>query len=191
MDEDKSDPDYLKRLDSSYYRGTAFVHWVHTIQHRTTGWLDADFHHRFRETLIHCCFRYRLWCPCYCLMPDHIHLLLLGTGNHSDQRKANRWLRKRINWLLESRSVKLQKQAYDHILRSKERDRFTFENTAAYIRENPVRAELVEKATDWQYQSSVLLEFSEIAHDDNADEFWGKFWKLYYRAVEKEEKGTA
>ena len=71
---------HLPRLDDSAYLGRAFVHWNFTMKNRRTGWLNDVFHFRFREVLIHGLARYGAICPAYCLMRDHLHLLVLGWG---------------------------------------------------------------------------------------------------------------
>ncbi len=62
----------LRRLDPSSYRGTAWVHWVMTMEGRRSGWLTDGFHGVLREALLHFLGRYELICPVYCLMSDHV-----------------------------------------------------------------------------------------------------------------------
>src|SRR5687768_834593 len=84
---------YLPRLAPEFYRGDAVVHWTLPIAQRGTGWLSETFHVRFRELLLHACLREQLVCPCYCLMPDHIHLLWMGLSAESDQRNGMSFFR--------------------------------------------------------------------------------------------------
>ncbi len=79
----------LPRLAPEFYRGHAFVHWTLTIAQRRTGWLTPAFFHTWQLTILHACARYRLACPVYVLMPDHVHALLLGLNGLSDQRLAS------------------------------------------------------------------------------------------------------
>jgi REP element-mobilizing transposase RayT len=60
---------------------------------RATGWLTEKFHARFRELMLHAAARERLFCPAYCLMPDHLHLVWMGLRLDSDQRNAMAFLR--------------------------------------------------------------------------------------------------
>ncbi|HEX2862669.1 MAG TPA: hypothetical protein VHN79_13565, partial [Lacunisphaera sp.] len=71
---------HLPRLSPEAYRGQSFVHWTLTLEARATGWLSPAFHHSWRHLLLHACARYHLICPCYTLMPDHLHLLWAGTS---------------------------------------------------------------------------------------------------------------
>ena len=85
----------LPRLAPECYRGTAVVHWTFTVHQRAAGWLTSAFHAKWREILLHTCARYELLCPTYVLMPDHVHLLLMGIDEQgSDQRTAIAFLRK-------------------------------------------------------------------------------------------------
>jgi REP element-mobilizing transposase RayT len=84
---------YLHRLPAAAYQGNAYVHWSMTLENRATGWLTPLLHSRFRELLLHTVARYGLLCPAYCLMPDHLHALLIGLRATSDQRVAVRFFR--------------------------------------------------------------------------------------------------
>jgi len=184
MPPDDQGHDYLKRLDRSAYRGAAYVHWTHTIAHRRQGWLTDSFHAQFRELLVHTCFRYDVWIPAYCLMPDHLHLLILGASPLSDQRNSTRFLRKQVNRLLLP-GFKLQDQAHDHVLQEKETERFAFERTASYIFDNPRRAGLITEASDWPCAGSTLPGHPEISRASGEEKFWDDFWRLYFKAIDR------
>ena len=118
---------HLPRLDPRWYQGFAFVHWTMTIKNRATGWLDARFHQRFREVLLHSLMSKmragEVACPVYCLMPDHLHLLLIAWDAKADQReRLMPFLRRQLNAELGG-EIRLQKQVYDHVLREKDRGR--------------------------------------------------------------------
>jgi len=145
------------------------------IESRATGWLSPKTHTEFRFLLLHTCSRYALLCPVYCLMPDHLHLLLMGVAPTSCQRNALRFLRRHLNALLGSNE--LQHQAYDHVLRMNEREQSAFENTAAYIRENPARGGLVSNWTEWRFGGCMLPGYPEI--DPLDPDFWIRFWRIH------------
>ncbi|HEU5126264.1 MAG TPA: hypothetical protein VFW05_19630, partial [Verrucomicrobiae bacterium] len=84
---------YLPRLPREYYQGDAVVHWTLPISHRQQGWLQERFHAAFRELMLHAATREGLFCPTYCLMPDHLHLVWMGLRLDSDQRNAMAFLR--------------------------------------------------------------------------------------------------
>jgi hypothetical protein len=79
---------YLPRLSPEFYQGDAVVHWTLTVFDRATGWLNDGFHLNFREGMLHAAAREGLFCPAYCLMPDHIHLIWLGLKRETDQRNG-------------------------------------------------------------------------------------------------------
>src|SRR5450432_1492415 len=86
----------LPRLPRQAYQGHVSVFWTHTFIDRATGWLDHDFHARFREVLLHACSRYKVACPVYVLMPDHWHLIWMGLARESNQATATAFLRRKL-----------------------------------------------------------------------------------------------
>ena len=114
----------LPRMPKEHYRGMAHVFWTYTVEGRATGWLDPDWHRDFREGLLHTLARYKLCCPIYMLMPDHIHFIWIGCAQESDQLTASSFFRRYLNARLAP--ARLQRQAHDHILREKERERQRF-----------------------------------------------------------------
>lgn len=92
----------------------------------------------------------------FCLMPDHLHVLLNPTD--SGVRIAD-WLRRFKSYTTNTLAraggpARLwQRSAYDHVCRSEE----TAENVLRYIIENPVRAGLVENWEAWPW-TRVFIE---------------------------------
>jgi len=166
----------LRRLDPLAYAGRACVHWTMSLEKRASGWLDDLMHARLREILLHVCARYSLACPVYCLMPDHSHFLIMGIGEHADQRLAIRMLRRQWTPLL-PHGMELQRQSYDHVLREDERVRGAFESVVHYILENPVRAGLAAEFSAWPYAGSLVPGFPSL--NPRAAEFWTSFWLAY------------
>ena len=86
----------------------------------------------------------------YCLMPDHLHLLLqlparsapLGTIVGSMKSFTTH-----ESWKLGRRGTLWQERFYDHIVRKSEDG----ERIALYILENPVRKGLVVDADEWKW----------------------------------------
>lgn len=113
---------HLPRLPPEYYRGFAAVHWTLTIRDRRRGWLDDRFHARFREVLLHSLARHGCSCPVYCLMPDHVHLLIVGWSEAADQLLFARFLKRHVNELLSDRlkECEFQRESHDHVMRRDE-----------------------------------------------------------------------
>jgi len=171
----------LPRLDRSYYRGLAHVHWIFNIRDRKTGYLDEPFFQHFKWVGTHALLRYAIVAPCICLMPDHIHLLLVGTDEEgSDQVVATQFLRKHLKGRL--RPYEFQRPAYDHVLRERERAREEFRATANYILDNPVRSGLVETAEEWAFRCAIVPGYPDL--DLDREDFWDVFWRVYYRQIE-------
>lgn len=139
----------LPRLPREYYQGDAVVHWTLTVFDRAKGWLTEMFHARFRELMLHVAAREGLWCPVYCLMPDHLHLVWMGLRLKSDQLKGMSFLRTHLEPLLAP--AKFQPQAHDHVLRAPQRLRNAFAEACRYDLNNPVRARLVAKPDGWRF----------------------------------------
>jgi REP element-mobilizing transposase RayT len=172
---DQSRSYYLPRLSPEFYEGDAAVHWTLTLFDRATGWLTDSFHLKFRELMLHAAAREGLFCPIYCLMPDHIHLIWLGLRRDTDQRNGMSFLRTRLKSLLAP--SKLQSQAHDHVLREEERTRDAFAKVCFYILANPVRAELIRETEIWPFNGAIIPGYPNLHPQE--ENFWPLFWKLF------------
>ena len=169
---------YLPRLPREYYQGDAVVHWSLPMAMRATGWLNDAFHACFREVMLHAAAREGLFCPAYCLMPDHLHLIWMGLRLDTDQRNGMKFLREHLGPAL--RPHRFQHLAHDHVLREEERRRNVFARVCRYIFENPLRAELVKHPADWKFTGAVVPGYPAMSPLE--DDFWPVFWKLYLAA---------
>jgi putative transposase len=169
---------YLPRLDRSFYQRDAVVHWTLPISHRGSGWLSETFHARFRELLLHAAAREGLFCPTYCLMPDHLHLIWMGLRCDTDQRNGMTFLRTHLEPTLAPQQF--QHQAHDHVLRDEERQRGVFAAVCFYDLDNPRRAGLVSHPSEWPYLGAVVPGYPTL--HPLAEDFWEKFWKIYEKA---------
>jgi putative transposase len=169
---------YLKRLPAEHYVGSSYVHWSMTIEDRRAGWLKPIVYYKFRELLTHTMFRYSLCCPIFCCMPDHFHMLWIGLREQSDQRKAMRFFRQRLNEVLQRIGYGLQSQPYDRVLRADEQHQVAFEAAAEYIARNPERSGLVEadQFHEYPYTDCLMPGYPELTWKQ-AD-FWPRFWRL-------------
>ena len=166
----------LPRLEKDVYQGHAVVFWTNTVEERARVWLTKEFHSSFRELLIHAAAREELFCPAYCLMPDHLHLIWMGMRRESDQLNAMKFLRTQLEPALGGGRV-WQHQPHDHVLREKERMRNAFASFCFYTLANPVRAELVKSEKEWPYSGAVVPGYPTL--HPLADGYWELFWKLY------------
>ena len=169
---------YLPRLPREYYQGDAVVHWTLTIAMRGTGWLNEAFHAHFREIMLHAAVREGLFCPTYCLMPDHLHLVWMGLRLDTDQRNGMKFLREHLGPAL--RPHRFQHLPHDHVLREHERKRNAFAAVCHYILENPFRDELMPRGESWPFCGAVVPGYPTL--HPLQDDFWPKFWKLFLAA---------
>jgi putative transposase len=102
----------------------------------------------------------------YVIMPDHVHFFCSFFDQSSESRQGNlskfiqqwkQWTSKRIlrdTWIgsLQKTSHIWQREFFDHLLRSKENYNLNWE----YVRENPVRKNLVDKSEDWSWQGEIF-----------------------------------
>lgn len=174
-------PSHLPRLDRHAYQAGAIVHWSLSAFDRATGWLDESFHVRFRELMLHAAARGGLFCPAYCLMPDHLHLVWMGLRRDTDQRNGMAFLRTHLEPALAPH--KFQPQPHDHVLREKEREQDAFATVCGYVLANPERKGLVERWQEWRYCGAVVPGYPTLHPSQN--DYWEKFWKLYYRMKEE------
>lgn len=108
----------------------------------------------------------------YCLMPDHLHALVIGLEPSSNlQIFVMDFKRKATAEFQSSNSNSLwQKKFYDYILRSNESN----DRVAAYIWMNPVRKGLCTKPQDYPYSGSFVSDWKPSLDLANP---WIPSWK--------------
>jgi putative transposase len=87
--------------------------------------------------------RHRWWLHLMLLMPDHIHSLVSFPESEALRAVVTSWK----HYLSKEHGLHWQRDFFDHRLRKEE----SYEEKAAYIRQNPVRAGLVKSAGDWPF----------------------------------------
>ncbi len=147
------------RLQGFDYRGSCFVYFItlcsyersHILtQTKTANILISAFNHQRNEKII------KLYC--YCIMPDHLHLLMSLSDFYPHNLQT--WIRSFKRFTAKSAKTTLptnqlwQKNFYDHIIRKEE----SFIKIAEYILNNPVRGGLVGNWKDYPY-SKIIDEF--------------------------------
>ena len=171
---------YLPRLTEDAYLGLAVVHWTLTVERGNEFHLDELFHLRLRDCLMHTFAREEgagLACPVYCVMPDHLHMVWMGTNHANDQRRAIAFFRTHLKRVISP--ARLQHQAHDHVLREDERRRKMFATVCNYILANPVEAGLVKSANEWTYSGCVVPGYPDL--QPFQENFWGVFWRIYWK----------
>jgi putative transposase len=108
----------------------------------------------------------------YCLMPDHLHVLLEGTAENADLREAVRAWKQRTgyDWKRHSREPLWQPGYHDRVLREGEDTCLI----VRYILWNPVRAGLVTTIREYPWIGSLRYSLAELeAHAGQ----WSPEWK--------------
>jgi len=87
----------------------------------------------------------------YVVMPDHVHFFVQHlTGEKTldvFMRDWKRWTSSRIQRAHQAPSPIWQREFFDHVLRSAS----SYDQKWDYVRNNPVRAGLVDAAEDWPH----------------------------------------
>jgi putative transposase len=93
----------------------------------------------------------------FCLMPDHLHLLLQGSSLNANLFKFMNGFKQRTSYGFwwRNKTPLWQVSFYDHILR----DGDAPADVAWYIWMNPVRAGLVGKAGDYPYSGPFMRDW--------------------------------
>lgn len=95
----------------------------------------------------------------YCFMPDHIHLLLLGSENSSLKDFMRIFKQKSSFYFKKKYGEKLWHLSYyDRILRKED----SLRDVAIYIFNNPVRKGLVENFKDYKFLGSFVFNVDEV-----------------------------
>ena len=94
---------------------------------------------------------------CYCLMPDHLHVIVSpGESALSLSKFLNIFKGRTTAAFRERKDLKKiwQRSAFDHVIRTEE----NLKGVIGYIRDNPVRKGIVENADDYPYSESFDVE---------------------------------
>lgn len=89
----------------------------------------------------------------WCVMPNHVHVVLEQFDEHPLSEIVQAWKSvsaHAINKRERRRGALWQREYFDRFMR----DAQQFENTAAYVENNPVAAGLVEAAHHWRFSSA-------------------------------------
>jgi putative transposase len=137
------------------YRPDQPVWFVTFCTHRRQKWLASDSVHAAFVQFAQCAAdEFNVAVGSYIIMPDHAHLFVCG----DPEFVLATWIGALKQTL--ARAAKQSKSGgriwqegfFDHMLRSDE----SMGQKWNYIRENALRAGLVERAEDWPYQGQII-----------------------------------
>jgi putative transposase len=92
-------------------------------------------------------------------MPDHLHFFCVSDESPASTSLSRfvggfkQWTAKRILRAGGLAPPFWQKEFFDHVLRSDE----SYDSKWIYVRENPVRAGLVDDASEWPYSGEIAM----------------------------------
>lgn len=150
----------LYKLDKKYFGW--FDSWLGRCVEESPRWLAGENIAAVVANELHTSSgnQYRL--VAYCLMPNHVHLVVDTAGHEIEPRHHGptaSYPLADILKRLKGRTARLcnlalrrtgpfwHHESYDHVIRNQQE----YERIIAYILENPVKAGLVEKWEDWKY----------------------------------------
>jgi len=90
----------------------------------------------------------------YCFMPDHLHLLVEGQSDASDCKQFIARSKQYSGFYYSKAYGKKlwQRYSFEHVIRDEQKSVVT----ARYILQNPVRAGLVQRISDYPYVGSLV-----------------------------------
>ena len=87
----------------------------------------------------------------YLLMPDHLHFFCAPHDLHFGIDKWVEYWKRQFSRRHLNQPWSWQRKSFHHRIR----DRVEYEEKLAYVRENPLRKQLVVKSEDWPYQGHI------------------------------------
>ena len=132
--------------------------YAYFVTIRCVGGKDFFKNKRLAQQVIECLMelksRFKIKIFAYCLMPDHLHLLVGPNENQIGIPKIMQMFKGKtthIFWKYGSKGRLWQKSYYDHIMRSYE----NLHETAKYILYNPVRKNIVTEILQYPFSGIV------------------------------------
>jgi REP element-mobilizing transposase RayT len=134
------------RLPDFDYIGPLAAHLIFVTRRREPLFTDPDLAALVLDAIRTISERFKTTLHAYCLMPDHVHLLI-EVADGISMKEYVRILKQTSGFALKQRvgEEAWQVSYYDHILRKEE----ALQDVAAYIWSNPVEAGLVGHPRDY------------------------------------------
>jgi len=139
------------RLKNFDYGNPNYVYFL-TIcaRHLSMPFYNPDLADKIMESLLFIREKKEIDLYCYCLMPDHLHIVIspfADSGTVSKVMQEFKGFTTRVSWEYGIIGKLWQKSFYDHIAR-KDEDLIAI---CDYILSNPVRKGLFKDPRDWKY----------------------------------------
>jgi putative transposase len=140
------------RLPRPNYQGHLLCFATLCFDQRAAFASDPAVAHWLIATLHKCASRKFFLTHAYCVMPDHMHFLIEGTGPNADVLSMARSFKQETGYLFSQRKHQRlwQTKWYDHLLRTGE----SLEAVCWYIWLNPVRKGICDNPRDYPFLGS-------------------------------------
>ena len=143
------------RLKSFAYRGH-FAYFVTSVTRGRRQWFsEPQTAEACVAALIRSCVQYQFRVIAYCVMPDHVHALVLGEDDSSNLKEMMKLFKQTSSFHFHAQTGELlwQISYHDRVLRGEE----AIEDIARYIWANPERAGLVSDFRSYPYSGPQPL----------------------------------
>ena len=150
----------IHRLPDQAYRGRVAVGFTACVRERKPALANPEVVNGLVPLLARAVRAFACTALIYTFMPDHLHVLILGTTAEADTKAAmNKFKALSSLWLYRRRpDVHWQDGYYDRILDGHSRP----DKQAWYIALNPVRRGLVADPFSWPYTGSIGHDLGEV-----------------------------
>ena len=160
------------RLSRDEYVGKRIYFLTICVEQRRSIFLDSVRATTAIDELRKVADRMKVLVHAFCVMPDHVHLLVEGKTAHADTVKfVGQWKQSTGYVFRHELPTRFwQRRFYDHVLRKAEDS----EAVAWYIWMNPVRKGMVAKPQAYPFSGSFTVEWPRGV---SVDETWVPPWK--------------
>jgi putative transposase len=151
------------RLAGFNYTGKHAYSLTICTYNRLRAFDDREFAREAIEKLLTTATKFGFEVIAYCVMPDHVHLVVQGLRDDSEMEAfVKSWnTQTGYYWRRRGRQKLWQEGYYDQILWSD----VSLIRAARYVVMNPVRRGLVDDATVYQFSGSTRFSIAEILDD--------------------------
>jgi REP element-mobilizing transposase RayT len=160
-------------LADSKYVGFVTVFFTVTTKDNIAAFSDDGLASNAIEQLLQCGRQFNVEIPAYSLLPDHGHVLAIGTAIDTQPlAMVHRWKQLTgYRYRKETGHFLWQPGVWDRVLR----DGDDVGETVEYTLLNPVQAGLVRDIADYKWSGSSRMSLSELAQRCNGPRH-GKWW---------------
>src|SRR5437016_2455394 len=162
----------ITRLPAHNYRGRQSYFVTICTNHRVPHLAASTVSQNVRDLLNQCATKCSSDLHAFCLMPDHIHILVGGTRDTCDLLEFIRVFKQRPAYEFRQTSGQplWETGFYDHVLRPHDK----IDDVASYIWWNPVRKNLCKYPSDYQFSGSQTIDW---IRKSSAVPLWFAPWK--------------